>query len=143
MVRHIMIAIDGSESATRALDFAADLAKLAGGKLSILNVAGNLTGDEMRRLAAAEKDVGAALDAMAAQILREARLRAAKAGAPDVSTEVMWGDAAEALIEAARSKNADTIVVGRRGRSRLAGLLLGSVSQKVASLAPCTVIIVP
>ena len=54
-----------------------------------------------------------------------------------------WADPAEAIIEAARVGQADTIVIGRRGRGRLAGLLLGSVSQKVASLAPCIVTIVP
>jgi len=37
------------------------------------------------------------------------------------------GDAAEAIIEAAGREKADAIVVGRRGRGRLAGLLLGSV----------------
>ena len=54
-------------------------------------------------------------------------------------------DPAEAIIEAARREHADAIIVGRRGRGRgqLAGLLLGSVSQKVVSLAPCTVIVVP
>jgi len=52
-------------------------------------------------------------------------------------------DPAEAIIEAARREHADAIIVGRRGRGQLAGLLLGSVSQKVVSLAPCTVIVVP
>jgi len=54
-----------------------------------------------------------------------------------------WGDATEAIIEAVRREQVDAIVIGRRGRGRLAGLLLGSVSQKVASLAPCIVIVVP
>ncbi len=38
---------------------------------------------------------------------------------------------------------ADAVFMGRRGRGRLQGLLLGSVSQKLASLAPCMVVIVP
>ena len=37
----------------------------------------------------------------------------------------------------------DMIVVGRRGRGRLLGLLIGSVSQKLVSLAPCKILVVP
>ena len=44
---------------------------------------------------------------------------------------------------AATDGSDDVIVVGRRGRGRLKGLLLGSVSQKLATLAPCVVIVVP
>ncbi len=39
--------------------------------------------------------------------------------------------------------HADTIVVGKRGLGTLTGLLVGSVTQKLVSLAPCTVIVVP
>ena len=120
------------------------LPKSRAASFPILTVGGGLSGDEMRQLARAEKDIGAALDSISERILIDARTRAEAIGAPDVATEVKWGDPAEAIIEAARAGQADTIVIGRRGRgSVLAGLLLGSVSQKVASLAPCIVTIVP
>jgi nucleotide-binding universal stress UspA family protein len=142
-VRHVMIATDGSQGADRAVDVAADLAKTSGGELSILTVGGNLSGDEMRQLARAERDLGDALDAISNQILMQSKERARRIGVPPIKVEVAWGDPAEAIIETARREQVDVIVVGRRGRGQLAGLLLGSVSQKVASLAPCIVIVVP
>ena len=108
-MHHILVATDGSDSANRALDAAARIAKVTGSKLSILTVGGNLSGDEMRQLARAEKDIGAALDSMSERILIDARRRAEAIGAPDVATEVKWGDPAEAIIEAARAGQADTI----------------------------------
>jgi nucleotide-binding universal stress UspA family protein len=142
-VRHIMVATDGSEGANRAIDVAAGIVKGVGGELSILTVGGNLPAEEMRRLARAERDLGAALDSISSQILTQAKERARRIGVEAIKAEVAWGDAAEAIIEAARRDQVDAVVVGRRGRGRLAGLLLGSVSQKVASLAPCIVIVVP
>jgi nucleotide-binding universal stress UspA family protein len=53
---------------------------------------------------------------------------------------VAEGDAAEALITAA--KEASLLVLGTRGRSRLGGLLLGSVSQICAAAAECPVVLV-
>jgi len=53
---------------------------------------------------------------------------------------VAEGDTAEALITAA--KDADVLVLGTRGRSPLAGLLLGSVSQTCAAAAPCPTVLV-
>ena len=77
------------------------------------------------------------------QILIAAKERAQRIGAPTEQVQTGWGDPAQVIIEMARRDNVDAIVIGRRGRGQLAGLLLGSVSQKVATLAPCMVIIVP
>jgi nucleotide-binding universal stress UspA family protein len=53
---------------------------------------------------------------------------------------VAEGDTADALITAA--KDADILVLGTRGRSPLAGLLLGSVSQLCGAAAPCPTVLV-
>lgn len=142
-MRHIFVATDGSEGADRAVDVAAELAKAFGGKLSIVTVVGNLSGEEMRELARAERNIGDALEALSMQILTAAEKRARRLGLTDIQLQIGWGDAARSIIEIADREAADAIVLGRRGQGRLAGLLLGSVSQKVASLAPCTVIVVP
>jgi nucleotide-binding universal stress UspA family protein len=142
-MRHITVATDGSPCADRAVDIAATLAKATGATLLVMTVGGNLSAEEVRKLAKAERSTPEALELLANQILQQASERAARAGAPCVRVHAGWGDAAETIIEAARREHSDAIVVGRRGRGRLAGLLLGSVSQKVVALAPCTVVVVP
>jgi nucleotide-binding universal stress UspA family protein len=64
------------------------------------------------------------------------------APSPGVPLEplVAEGDPTEALVAAA--KDADLLVVGARGRSPFAGLMLGSVSQRCAAKASCPVVIV-
>ena len=66
----------------------------------------------------------------------------AVAPSPDVplATLVAEGDPAESLITAAGQ--AELLVVGTRGRSPFAGLVLGSVSQRCAAAAPCPVVLV-
>ncbi|HEX6128284.1 MAG TPA: universal stress protein [Candidatus Limnocylindria bacterium] len=56
--------------------------------------------------------------------------------------EVRAGDPAEVLIDVAGHEAADILVVGPRGRSRVADLLLGSVARKVVRHAPCSVLVV-
>lgn len=142
-MKHILLATDGSSGADRASNVAAELAKATGARLSIVTVGDNISGKEADRLARAEGNVADALDAISNAILRQAKERVQRAGVSDVVVQSGWGDPAEVLIEIAKRVRPDAIVIGRRGRGRLAGLLLGSVSQKVASLAPCVVIVVP
>ncbi|MGO9360298.1 MAG: universal stress protein [Xanthobacteraceae bacterium] len=142
-MQRIMVATDGSEGADRAVDVAAELTKALGGSLSIVTIGGSPSIDEIRQLEHAEKNIGDVLDALSTRTLMEARERASRIGVSVIVVHTGWGDAAESIIEIARREHIDAIVLGRRGRGRLAGLLLGSVSQKVVSLAPCAVIVVP
>lgn len=66
----------------------------------------------------------------------------AAGGAQRVGRRVASGDPAEAILEAARDTGADLIVMGSRGLGRLGGLVLGSVSAKVAAAAECPVLTV-
>ena len=75
--------------------------------------------------------------------LSEAEHRARRAGITSPKVNLVWGDPAQEIIDAIQREKVDAIVVGRRGHGRLSGLLLGSVSQKLTSLAPCVVIVVP
>jgi len=59
----------------------------------------------------------------------------------EVETRVVEGNPVDVLVEA--SQGADLLVVGSRGRSGLAGLLLGSVSQRCVERADCPVVVVP
>ena len=67
------------------------------------------------------------------------------AAVPDVmvETRVVFGDPVDALIAVGLEKEAELMVVGSRGRGQLASVLLGSVSGRLAAIAPCPVVVVP
>jgi nucleotide-binding universal stress UspA family protein len=142
-MKRIVVAIDGSPGARRAIDAAASIAQATGAELQILTIGGNMSGAELRRLADTGGDISKALVTAADRILNEAEKRARRRGATDIKLQSEWGDPAETIIGIVSRNKADMVVLGRRGRGRLSGLLLGSVSQKVASLAPCAVLVVP
>jgi nucleotide-binding universal stress UspA family protein len=61
---------------------------------------------------------------------------------PKVAGRVVDGDPRQVLVDAALEERADLLVVGSRGRTGLARLLLGSVASHVATHAPCSVLVV-
>ena len=71
--------------------------------------------------------------------MHTAELSARQKGVGNLETLVEVGDPASVIVNMARTRNADLIVLGRRGLGTLTGLLLGSVSHKVIQLAnrPC------
>jgi nucleotide-binding universal stress UspA family protein len=143
-MRRILVGTDGSEGASRAVDAAARLTVALRAELWIVNVIDGPTREELNKITQIEKSsVGDVLDAISDQILVKAKERSQSLGVPVVHLKSRFGDSAQAILETAHDINADAIFAGKRGRGRLAGVLLGSVSQKLASLAPCMVVIVP
>ncbi|MFT5707729.1 MAG: nucleotide-binding universal stress UspA family protein, partial [Oceanospirillaceae bacterium] len=61
----------------------------------------------------------------------------------NLSSEIVWGDPVELLLEQAKENHASMIFLGRRGKSRLANLLLGSTANKVAHCAGIPIVLVP
>jgi nucleotide-binding universal stress UspA family protein len=147
-MRSVLAATDGSDSAERAVDFAAGLAKSCGAKLVLISTA---TLDSRSALDAGFKvmlqteqiSVGEFLENEAKAVVGPAASRAEKICGGRVSTIARAGEAVDTLIALAAEYDDPVIVVGRRGRGQLAGLLLGSVSQKLVAHAPCPVIVVP
>jgi nucleotide-binding universal stress UspA family protein len=142
-IQRILVATDGSAGADRAVEAAAALAKAFDGDLLVVTIGGNFPAEQIRKLACAEGGAGEANELLSNRILFEAKERAECAGARKIATRLRWGDPTTGIIDAVYLGQPDILVVGRRGRGQLAGLLLGSVSQKLVSLAPCMVAVVP
>lgn len=147
--RLILHPTDGSPDARRALEFAADLAGTKDARLLILHVQAHRGGGQIppelkeyariEHIRVTEADI---LHEAAEAVVETARQSAEALGATHVATAVREGDPVRAIIEAAKETGADLIVLGSRGLGDAQGLLLGSVSHKVAHVAPCTCIIV-
>jgi nucleotide-binding universal stress UspA family protein len=139
MFDHILLAVDGSEHALRAARVAASLANAMHSKTLGVVVAYAPVPPYL-----GEPNLQDAIDARlneVQQILQKAQ-EALGSVTADLYTEPIEGDAAESIIEVAKTRKSDVIVMGSRGLGRLAGMLLGSTSQKVVAHAPCPVLIV-
>jgi nucleotide-binding universal stress UspA family protein len=135
-MRLIVVGVDRSEGARRALAWAVEEAKRHGAVVEAVHAL-ELPVAASTPLGYApidlhEDDLGAELDEVRAMV---------NDVDPDIEVTLGVGGPAGALIDTAG--RADLLVVGTRGRGGFAGLLLGSVSQQVTHHAPCPVVIVP
>ncbi|MEU0163730.1 universal stress protein [Streptomyces sp. NPDC006261] len=134
----MMVGVDGSEASLRAVDWAADEAALRRAPLRI--VYASLW--ERYEGPALAREIGSSSGRVAAEdILAAAALRALRHHAElHVTTADVLEEPEHALVR--ESRDASALVVGTRGRSGLADLLLGSVSLTVAAQADCPVIVI-
>lgn len=145
MFQHLLVPIDGSDQALRALDAAVDLAGKYGGRLSILSVYRHHSALEMSLSMVRPSGMQSpdeALKAYATEITKAAKDRAVGAGATHVEAFVRRGQPARTIVAFAEEQRCDAIVMGTRGDGDIGGFLLGSVSHKVSGMSPVTCILV-
>ncbi|WP_436776462.1 universal stress protein [Yinghuangia sp. YIM S09857] len=128
----VVAAVDGSPAADNALDWAADEAHLRGAALEVVHA-----WDETPKGHWTE----GILSQQADEIVRTAaeRVRRRRVGLT-VTSSVLRGEPGDVLTEVGHG--ADLVVMGSRGRGGFVGMLLGSVSRRVASEADCPLLIV-
>jgi nucleotide-binding universal stress UspA family protein len=137
--------VDGSENARKAAVAGGNIAAKFDAGLVLLTVTRPYQATpQLQQYLQAENLMGEpkyVLDEMTKSILAEARKKAEEAGIKKIKTEVVEGKPARSIVAYAADNDIDLIVMGSRGVGEVEALLLGSVSHKVSSLAPCSVVI--
>jgi len=145
--RTIVVGTDGSSTADKAIDAAGDIARLCGAELHVVTAYRPVRSAVLAGVGA----MGGAVPApawlgddervAAEEVVRRAGERLAQTGVSATPTARL-GEPADALLAIAEELDADLLVVGNRGMRGARRYLLGSVADRVAHHAPCSVHIV-
>ncbi|SDZ54818.1 Nucleotide-binding universal stress protein, UspA family [Evansella caseinilytica] len=138
--KNILVAVDGSDEAKRALKKAVDLSKEHGAKLLIVHIV------DTRTFAAVEhydRMIFAEAEKYAEEMLTAYKQQATEEGVHDVSMIIDYGSPKVKITkDVAKKVNADLIVTGATGLNAVERFLIGSVSEHIARHAKCDVLIV-
>jgi len=139
MFKRILIAVDDSTPAARAVDVAVGMAQQLGAQLAAVHVV-DWSRAFVPELATVDQEKMTALRGKGVTVLHQVCAR--------IPTELLddgflpEGDPAEMILAAAQEWDADLIVIGNDSRGRLAHFLLGSTADSVIRKAKCPVIAV-
>ncbi len=140
-IKRILVPMDFSTSSRRALNYASGVAQKFDASLHLVHVC------EVPSMMTASMDAYAiAYTDWSQRLGEEAERELVKItrslGGLTVTTEVLFGSAALAIVEAAETNDADLIVMGTHGHGAVMHLMMGNVAERVVRTAPCPVLTV-
>ncbi len=135
--QHILVPIDFSTDAEHALGCAIGLAQQFQARLSLMHAIYLPEAAEVNLAAYLKK-----VESEAEQEMAACRKRVEAAGVA-VDVLMVRGAPSHKIVETARDKQVDLIVMGTHGRTGLQHLLIGSVAERVVRLTPCPVMVTP
>ncbi len=139
MIKKILVAFDGSPQSQRAFEEAMSLSQICRGAVSEIIVLSVVQPPEPIDIV----EMDAVLDSATQhyeEMFKDLRERALQSGVT-LRTDIVIGHPAEQIVRYARQIGCDIILIGSRGRSGITEFMMGSVSRRVASYAPCKVMI--
>lgn len=139
-VKTILVAIDGSDYSEKGVRYACAMGPLLGAEIILLHVVPMLVSATPYHDTVSDQPF-LALQKVGEDILAKAKKIATELNV-DVTDLISHGDPAARIIDVASERDVDLIIVGSRGVSGIRRLFTGSISDKVASQAPCPVMIV-
>lgn len=137
----LLVPVDGSKCAMRAVDYAVSQARKAPVTLHLLNVEPPLDDYGMVAAYLSRRQHTHTMKARATRVLQQAAIRARKQNVT-VKTHLAIGDVAKSIVRTAARQKCESIVLGTRGLGPVKNLILGSVASKVLHLARIPVTLV-
>lgn len=138
--QHCLVPIDFSEYSLHALDYAIALAGKLYARLTLLHV--------IQSLPVGGADMGVTLPYAYIENLEEDLRRSLESYRERITAKgllsevvIVHGVPFQEIIETARARQVDLIIMGTHGRTGILHVLLGSVAEKVVRLAPCPVLV--
>ena len=138
--QHFLVPLDFSDYSTQAMDYAIELAHTLQARLTLLHV--------VQSLAMSGGDLGVPLpysylQELDAELTRrlEAHLERVTAAGINGDMVLVQGSPYQEIVETAKARQVDLIIMGTHGRTGLRHMLLGSVAEKVVQLASCPVLV--
>ena len=140
MIKRILVAFDGSQQAEKAFEYALEFSKLCPGaapEVTVISVAQPPEPIDIVEMDAVIDNATQHYEELFKRLRDKAREKNV-----EIKTSVAVGHPADQIVKYAAENNCDMVIVGQRGKSKIQSWLLGSVSKRVATYAPCTVTIV-
>ena len=139
-VHHVLVPLDFSTYAEQALDYAIALAQKLQARVTLLHV---IQPPEVVKVEGGIWPSSTFLQDLEAAVTRDMEGYLARVTAAGLAGEiaVVHGVPFQEILDTAKARQVDLIIMGTHGRTGLSHVLLGSVAEKVVRLAPCPVLV--
>ncbi len=145
MFKKILVAVDGSKNANRAVDAAVDLATRYQASALLLHVIRNMSlPQEIWDMISAGEVTESRLEILqdsAEIILENAREKFQQAGITDAQSHYLIGNPAPTIARYAKDNDVDLIIIGQRGVSSELEIM-GSIARKLVNIAPTSCLVI-